>query len=753
MADIRNTFKAAGAKNTEELRRAVNNAFTDIAVQVNSALRNVSNGGTPGTPSANTVTTNTNQTITGNKTFTGNTTFSGNVDGIAFSEIDSRPTTISGYGITDALQLGTTSTTALAGNTPLLQLGTTSTTALAGNTPLLQLGTSATTALAGNTVVPDDIRLSGTDLELRSGSNTVGTAVDLSGLGSGSTVNNNGPFIRDEGGTVFTNRTNTIDFTGEGITASTTDSGTSVTVNVPEIPAETNLPLAAENEGNYVLQVNLPRIRRFWEFQATGTPAVGHFSVSGTDTLIFNTMGYEGISTSTLSDLTADLAQIAAGQQFIISRTSTRLFEGTVESVTVNGTMVEFLMSHPLPTTFTESGNRRYTFDFGLANNQWIASALPVRNPVNNGRFDITVSDYAEGDIIYIFNTVSNPLVVAGLVVFGQTFNDLPPFTVGRIYSISDGTNTGFWYFVDRNFEAAFDIDADSLAFADVDARGTAFNLSTAIGTTYTIRETTLNLAWTEAQSSTVDTTVTDGSTNAVSGGAVFTALEDKQDTITSTNRLNADLIANGTVSNTEFQTLNGVTSSIQTQLNNKVNSLEVPGGVSFTLGINQGTGGQSGLFTTSNDRVVFPIDNEVNAEAFFNSLPMSAIDALTSDVVVTFNGNSHTIPTGALVARNTTNTGTLGVNAVFFTFTGANTFFSGITAADREAGDDFSINANVEISGDITLTGGNNIDISGSGQEVTIDAVENYTLLQGTAATIPTVNQFGGKDIVYVYV
>ena len=486
MADIRNTFKAAGAKNTEELRRAVNNGFTDIAVQVNSALRNIDNGGTPGTPSANTVTTNTNQTITGNKTFTGNTTFNGNVDGIAFSEIDSRPTTISGYGITDALQLGTTATTALAGNTPLLQLGTTAGTALEGNTPLLQLGTTSTTALAGNTVVPDDLRLSGTDLELRSGGNTVGTAVDLSALG-GSTVNNNGPFIRDEGGTVFTNRTNTIDFTGGGIEASTTDDGVNVTVNVPDIP--------------------------------------------------------------------------------------------------------------------------------------------------------------------------------------------------------------------------------------------------------------------------TVDTTVTDGSTNAVSGNAVFDALANKQDTITSSNRINADLIANGTVSNTEFQTLDGVTSSIQTQLNNKVNSLEVPGGVSFTLGINQGTGGQSGLFTTSNDRVVFPIDNEVNAEAFFNSLPMSAIDALTSDVVVTFNGNSHTIPTGALVARNTTNTGTLGVNAVFFTFTGANTFFSGITAADREAGDDFSINANVQISGDITLTGGNNIDISGSGQEVTIDAVENYTLIQGTADTIPTVNQFGGKDIVYVYI
>ena len=53
------------------------------------------------------------------------------------------------------LALGTSSTTALAGNTALLQLGTSSTTALAGDTALLQLGTSSSTALAGNTLAGD----------------------------------------------------------------------------------------------------------------------------------------------------------------------------------------------------------------------------------------------------------------------------------------------------------------------------------------------------------------------------------------------------------------------------------------------------------------------------------------------------------------------------------------------------------------------------------------------------------------------
>ena len=69
----------------------------------------------------------------------------------AFNSLTGKPTTIAGYGITDALELGTTNTTALAGDTALLALGTTATTALAGDTALLALGTTATTALAGDT--------------------------------------------------------------------------------------------------------------------------------------------------------------------------------------------------------------------------------------------------------------------------------------------------------------------------------------------------------------------------------------------------------------------------------------------------------------------------------------------------------------------------------------------------------------------------------------------------------------------------
>ena len=52
----------------------------------------------------------------------------------------------------DLLAIGTTGTTALAGNTTLLGLGTTAGTALAGNTALLGVGTVAGTALEGDTL-------------------------------------------------------------------------------------------------------------------------------------------------------------------------------------------------------------------------------------------------------------------------------------------------------------------------------------------------------------------------------------------------------------------------------------------------------------------------------------------------------------------------------------------------------------------------------------------------------------------------
>ena len=48
------------------------------------------------------------------------------------------------------------------------------------------------------------------------------------------------------------------------------------------------------------------------------------------------------------------------------------------------------------------------------------------------------------------------------------------------------------------------------------------------------------------------------------------TQLDAKQATIDTSNRLNANLIHDGSVDNTEFGYLNGVTSAIQTQIDTK---------------------------------------------------------------------------------------------------------------------------------------------------------------------------------------
>ena len=100
----------------------------------------------------------------------------------SFASLTGKPTTIAGYGITDSLQLGTSSTTALAGDTALFDgvfaSLTSKPTTIAGYgiTDSLQLGTSSTTALAGDTTLFDnsafDTRLAAKDTgDVAEGSN------------------------------------------------------------------------------------------------------------------------------------------------------------------------------------------------------------------------------------------------------------------------------------------------------------------------------------------------------------------------------------------------------------------------------------------------------------------------------------------------------------------------------------------------------------------------------------------------------
>jgi hypothetical protein len=93
----------------------------------------------------------------------------------SFASLTGKPTTIAGYGITDALALGTTSTTALAGNTSLFSGSYAD---LTNKPTLLTLGTTSTTALAGDTTIPSAL----TDLSISDGTN--GQVLTTNGSGS-----------------------------------------------------------------------------------------------------------------------------------------------------------------------------------------------------------------------------------------------------------------------------------------------------------------------------------------------------------------------------------------------------------------------------------------------------------------------------------------------------------------------------------------------------------------------------------------
>ena len=134
-------FLRAGADNTYDLGHSSYRWKNIVGVNLHGDL-----SGT-----INTNTTAATQSTSDNSTKVATTAFVKN-QGYGTSNLALGTTSTTALaGNTSLLQLGTTSTTALAGDTSLLQLGTTSTTALAGNTSLLQIGTTSTTALAGNT--------------------------------------------------------------------------------------------------------------------------------------------------------------------------------------------------------------------------------------------------------------------------------------------------------------------------------------------------------------------------------------------------------------------------------------------------------------------------------------------------------------------------------------------------------------------------------------------------------------------------
>jgi hypothetical protein len=174
------------------------------------------------------------------------------------------------------LTLGTSSTTALAGNTPYstLALGTSSTTALAGNTQYstLALGNTSTTALAGNTPIP-----AGTVTEVEVGNGlsvTNGTTTPTISLGSA--------LLENLGAATFTTIDTDILNANEVIISRSLRGGQLTSSAVP----------TGTDKGFYL--------------DANGSMMIGNASRH----LTMDTSGNVGITNLTVNDITGDVTEV-----------------------------------------------------------------------------------------------------------------------------------------------------------------------------------------------------------------------------------------------------------------------------------------------------------------------------------------------------------------------------------------------------------------------------------------------------------
>lgn len=217
---------------------------------------------------------------------------------------------------------------------------------------------------------------------------------------------------------------------------------------------------------------------------------------------------------------------------------------------------------------------------------------------------------------IYIYNGVAQPMVRA------KDANTLREFKPNMYVPVSEGTKAEYVYQLTTDESQIVQLDggvgASSFTFVPADFNEALANAWLSTKTTDALAEGLVNLYFldTRAQSAVVTQVITNGVTNkAPSEDAVYDALLLKepananiQQHIASTSNphsvtksqvglgnvqnvdqtnasnitsgtlgesylptgINANKIADGTVDNTEFQYLNGVTSAVQTQLNDK---------------------------------------------------------------------------------------------------------------------------------------------------------------------------------------
>ena len=285
---------------------------------------------------------------------------------------------------TSSLAIGTTGTTAMAGNTTTISstqasnitannakvsfpgFGTSGTTALVGNTALLQIGTSGTTAMAGNTEVDNvDKTKLGTVLASFNSSDTV----NIGDADDDTTVVIRGNLQVDGATTTVSSETLTI--ADNKIVLNNNYSGSSPTENG-------GIEIERGTQSNTVLRWNETSDR--WQFvDLTGTfniPRTGDFNPTiGTDTNVSASSGATVISSLTLTD-------------GVITNASTRSL--TASDIGAQGTMTFGIANtNVLKVDDTDAANDDYA--------KFTAAGLEGRS-VSEVRDDLNVANGATAD-------------------------------------------------------------------------------------------------------------------------------------------------------------------------------------------------------------------------------------------------------------------------------------------------------------------------------------------------------------------
>ena len=231
------------------------------------------------------------------------------------------------------------------------------------------------------------------------------------------------------------------------------------------------------------------------------------------------------------------------------------------------------------------------TTNFNTLNKTNLTGELNINNGnlnLNNGNLTIT-----NGNIVSsikqigssINNTLANCAITNSLVVAGVNYNTALGLKSDTSYvdtALDLKVNTTDYTTNNTTTNNAIDLKSDKtyvdtaldlkVNTTDYTTNNTTINNAINLKSDKTYVDTALDLKVNTTDFTTNNTTINNAINLKSDKTYVDTALALKQNTITSSSRLNTNLIGTGVISNTELNCLDGVSSNIQTQMNNKLN-------------------------------------------------------------------------------------------------------------------------------------------------------------------------------------